>query len=319
VAALLVTDVRLAVSRAVSMLAAKARRVSRWVADPRAVLGRARRTSLTVSSVDTDWPPCDIERTVVIASEVRTGSTMLSELLASTRVCGVPAEYISPMWFNHWESKYGFPRMAQRDVIIAWWRRLRLRRFWDRTWNRSNPELQRYLDDVMRRRTTPNGVFAVNVHWHQWVEFEVLGFDESALRGEVTWVHLWREDVVAQAVSALRALQTDVWRSDEADCDRRQESAFYDEPELDRLVRKAIDGRDGWSEFFAARGIEPVEVTYERLVADRDGALAAIFHAARVDAGDRGAIPAASAPLERQADSLNSQWIARYRADHPLV
>jgi LPS sulfotransferase NodH len=297
------------------LVATRVSRLARWAADPRAVLGRLRRTEQTQGECEVDWPETAAEQTVVIASEVRTGSTMLSELLASTEHCGVPTEYCSPYKFSSWEGTHGFPKRRRQEVLIGWGRRLRLRRFWDRSWRYEHAEIERYLDDVICRRTTPNGVFAVNIQWHQWIEMERLGFDDSWLPGEVTWVHLWREDVVAQAVSSLRALQTDTWRSD-ARSNGRREQPRYDEPELERLVRKAVDGRAGWDRYFAERGIEPYRVTYERLSADREQVIAELLDTAGIELPEplSGLI---ASRLQRQADGLNADWIARYRERHP--
>ncbi|MFT4864149.1 MAG: LPS sulfotransferase NodH [Ilumatobacter sp.] len=297
------------------LVATRVSRLARWAADPRAVLSRLRRTDQTPGESEVDWPETAAEQTVVIASEVRTGSTMLSDLLASTEHCGVPTEYCSPYGFSSWEGTHGFPKRLRQEVLIGWWRRVRLRRFWDRSWHYEHAEIERYLDDVIRRRTTPNGVFAVNIHWHQWIEMERLGFDDSWFPGEVTWVHLWREDVVAQAVSALRALQTDTWRSDVSSSGRREQPR-YDEPELERLVRKAVDGRAGWDRYFAERGIEPYRVSYERLSADREQVIAELLDTAGIELPEP--LPGLIASrLQRQAGGLNADWIARYRERHP--
>ena len=103
---------------------------------------------------------------------------MLTDLLGSTEHCGVPAEYCSPHKFSSWEGTHGFPARLRQEVLIGWWRRLRLRRFGDRSWR-------------------------------------------------------------------------------------------YEHAEIERLVRKAVDGRSGWDRYFAEREIEPYRVTYERFNADR--------------------------------------------------
>ncbi|MFK7919139.1 MAG: Stf0 family sulfotransferase [Ilumatobacter sp.] len=294
----------------------RARRVARWCRDPLAVLGRMARVAIDVGQAGPALSTAPVARTVVVASEVRTGSTMLCELLRSTDVCGDPQEFLGTHAFEAWGQAYGVPKLNRSQVAAQWWRRVRLRRYWNRTANFDAEEIRRYLDDVMRRRTSSNGVFAINIHWHQWVEMRKLGLDESLFRGEVTWVHLWRQDVVAQAVSALRALQTDTWRSNGV-ARARPEEAAYDEMELDRYVDRAVDGYEGWKQFFTERGVQPLEVTYEQMVQDRRSTVIDILEASHLGDDDSWDHLTIEATTARQSTGLNAQWAARYRRDHP--
>ena len=82
----------------------------------------------------------------------------------------------------------------------------------------------------------------------------------SAQLGRLRFVHLRRRDVVAQAVSWAKALQTHFWHPGEA-VEPGGQDPHYDEELIGRLVA-TIDGFGGesWSLWFAAHSIVPCEV-----------------------------------------------------------
>ena len=222
-----------------------------------------------------------VERSLLICFVPRSGSWFLSGLLASTGVLGRPEEFF---W-------------APNDQVAS-------------------PD----LGDVLRRGSTPNGVFGCKFQLGQWNE--LLGRARRAKPGSADgelvermfpnplYVRLRREDPIAQAVSWSRAIQTGRWSTAD-DGSRRPR---YDRAEIAGLLELIRWESDDWDTRLAAEGIEPHEVTYEQLLADPRAAVEAIGRAAGI------AVPAdvelrAYPGRERQADELNGDWIRRFREE----
>jgi hypothetical protein len=123
-------------------------------------------------------------------------------------------------------------------------------------------------------------------------------------------VHLRRCDVVAQAVSWARSLQTHFWHPHEAVTPGGQDP-HYDEELIGRLVATITRFEADWMDWFADNNILACEVTYEELAADpRDTARTVLDHLGLRVPRDRQLVVG----HRRQADQLNASWIARFTA-----
>ena len=131
-----------------------------------------------LASAEFDLPSCEPERTLVIATDYRSGSTLLAEGLAMAGGYGVPLEYL------------------QRGAMER-----KFARF-------AAPTQDQYLRAVMRSRTSSSGVFGIKLFWPE--------SGSLAQLSEPVIVWLRRGDVVAQAVSTWTALTTGAWRSTSA-------------------------------------------------------------------------------------------------------
>src|SRR5205823_277377 len=122
---------------------------------------------------------------------------------------------------------------------------------------------------------------------------------------QFVWVR--RDDVVAQAVSWARAIQTGRWHH----WDSRDAAAapVYDREQIDALVCEAAAHDAGWRAWFAANEIEPLVVRFEDLVADTVGATRTVLEFLGVQAGD---IPIAELTV-KASDRVNEEWAARHR------
>jgi trehalose 2-sulfotransferase len=123
---------------------------------------------------------------------------------------------------------------------------------------------------------------------------------EEAL-GPLTFVHLRREDIAAQAVSWSRAEQTGYWQ---------QGDVITQEPHQDiaqkRLLMETIRMHNGaWEAWFATQGVQTHTVTYEQLVGDRRRVIQGIVTKLAVE------LPSNWRPRSlhrKQADELNRAW-----------
>jgi trehalose 2-sulfotransferase len=123
---------------------------------------------------------------------------------------------------------------------------------------------------------------------------------EEAL-GPLTFVHLRREDIAAQAVSWSRAEQTGYWQ---------QGDVITQEPHQDiaqkRLLMETIRMHNGaWKAWFATQGVQTHTVTYEQLVGDRRRVIQGIVAKLAVE------LPSNWRPRSlhrKQADELNRAW-----------
>jgi LPS sulfotransferase NodH len=235
-----------------------------------------------------------------ICGTPRSGTWLLAGLLDSTGVAGHPHEYF---W---------------RDT----------RRANERSWRVvSSAE---YLSRVVETGSTANGVFACKLMWGYIADFlETLRCQKGGClpgdRGLVEhffprprFIWVWRDDVVAQAVSWALAIQTGRWH--------HWNSVHAEEPVFDFDQIKALAGEttahnEAWQQWFADNRFEALSVRFEDLVEDMDGVVRRVLEFLDID------IPSALVVSQRTvktADARREEWIAKYRfvesaTDAPLL
>ena len=135
--------------------------------------------------------------------------------------------------------------------------------------------------------------------------------------GKPLYVHLSRENKVAQAVSLLKAMQTGLWHiaSDGSELERNapHQEAAYDATTIRTLVDELTLQDAAWSEWFVSHRIEPVRLTYGALSRDHQAGLRAVLSGLGVDTSLASTIMPKTAKL---ADKQNENWITRFQTDN---
>ncbi|MEZ5926595.1 MAG: Stf0 family sulfotransferase [Hyphomicrobiaceae bacterium] len=242
----------------------------------------------------------------IICSTPRTGSTLLCDLLASTKVAGNPDSFfmrdVDPVWTERW----GLPdRGDQSDA--------------DRS--------RAYLAAAINTGRGGTGVFGLRLMREDLGDlialidkvFPGLQSDKARLRaafGNVAYIHLARDDKLAQAISVIKAEQTGLWHI-APDGTELERVGPPKEPEYDfnRIAGKIaqLEGADAaWSSWFQAEGIEPFLIEYEKFSADPATFVAHICRALGVTEPASESLRPSVAKL---SDGISSEWVRRYRED----
>jgi len=218
-----------------------------------------------------------------ICTEPRSGSTLLCQLLASTGALGRPDEF-----FRNGDHCADFEAAPST------------------------------LEELAARFSTPNGVFGIKVFGAQ---FDHTERSEWIRRLRITqFIFLEREDLLGQAISYVRALQTEQFFA-------HQEASgqpVYDAQEIYRHLIQLAESYARWRIFFARNGITPFGVTYERLIEDPTLLVLEIGRLLGVD------LPISEnlvqSHLKAQRDTISAEWRVRFledlqdrtKLDHPL-
>jgi LPS sulfotransferase NodH len=222
-------------------------------------------------------------RGYVICSEHRSGSTLLCEYLRSTRLLGNPDEF-----FRRTEDSV---RLEQDQEVLA---------------------------QILETAATPNGIYGLKVFSQQFDATMKARWVERL--PDLRFIHLEREDLLGQAISLVKALQTQQFTADELAV--RQPT--YDKKAVDRALHRLAEGQMRWRRYFARNGIEPLRLTYEDLVAAPDQAVAKVVNLLGLPAEI--CIRPKEPDLKVQRDSSSDMWRQAYLneardltyLDHPL-
>jgi LPS sulfotransferase NodH len=191
-----------------------------------------------VHSISFDQPRyVEPPRIYVIASQPRTGSHYLAQLLRSTGEAGVPLEYFHTAHWKRWVKRCGQYNPPSAFSILC------------------------------QLRTTPNGVFGMKAHWKQF-QFACRLRLENNL-SDATFIQINRDDVLGQAISLVVATQSGAWISDHQ-TQRKPEYSFVS---IQKAVGQLIAERAEWDRFFALSSIEPLRISYEDLTANVDSTM----------------------------------------------
>ena len=220
--------------------------------------------------------------TYLICFGERSGSTMLSSLMHKTNVLGRPDEFLNPRG------------VMQRYIAYS-----------------HAHDIDEYFHYLRARWSTPNGVFGIKVAYMDFAPVLDAGLVDY-LFDKPRVIYLNRQDLLRQAVSLAMARRTGVWFSPT----NASASASNTFVELDeQLVLQAVDklrrDRESWEAFFAGRGMEPLRITYEDVVANHEDVLVSIAKFLAVDLDPR-SIPSES-EYRSQANSTNEHWVSEMR------
>jgi LPS sulfotransferase NodH len=241
----------------------------------------ARYTETQLTSEVLDQPEFRGEpRKVFICSTPRSGSYMLCRYMVNAGL-GVPHEYFNPNIMRRIAPRLGLGASVE---ALKWRSRSIRDRFPLRLPDRTGEEnfLARYIAALIPRRCQ-SGLFAAKIHFDQY--FTVL--DNSTGRRLLDgglFIHLFREDLLRQAISRNYSYVTGRWGDDEAVTTAPMpQGDLLDVRGIDREMATLADEDREWRIFFARNGLAPMSISYEQLCRDPPGFVAAVARRVSID------------------------------------
>lgn len=217
---------------------------------------------------------------LVLCSTGRSGSHMVGHILHNTGAFGYPLEYFNRRNLAEWERRLNV--RGVRDVTAA----------------------------LMERRTSPNGVFGIKVHYSQ---LSVVGGMKGllALFPGARFVLIHRLDSLGQAISLAKAQQTKVWIHGQ----RPVADARYDGRAIHAALRSVLRDTAAWRHDLAVFGRPMLDLRFEDAASDPRGTVAAI--AAYLDITLSTEVLDRVAPGTRaQRDVVNDDWRTRFLEEY---
>jgi len=222
----------------------------------------------------------------LICSAPRCGSTLLGSLLHDCGVMGVPHEYLHPTSV--------VAELAER-------------------WHINQPiGAQIYLDTVIKKRTTPNGVFGLKAHFSQVKPFLDKQPFQKLLNEMKIFIRIKRKDILAQAVSFALAHQSENWSS----LQEAVNEVTYDQALINSAFDDILVQDIQWQKMFTLHNIHPIQVFYEDLLEDPNTICHDICKAVGIETDHQFKIE--RSPLKQQRTQLNDEWMERFRSEKKM-
>jgi LPS sulfotransferase NodH len=214
-------------------------------------------------------------RGYAICTSGRSGSNLLCQYLSSTGMLGNPLEYFN----GSGRRLLGYPEYPD------------------------DPSKQ--IDWIVTEGATPNGIYGLKIFPAQVEQIEK-SIRWTELLPDLKFVLLKRRDILGQALSAVRALQTEQWRASMP----ARGPALYDGAQIYERLKIAARDYARWDIFFARRAVAAAVIIYEVFLVDPQSAVdqvADLF-------GLRGQARAAGEriDLKSQRDAITEEWRARF-------
>lgn len=245
-------------------------------------------------------------KSYVICATARTGSTLLCKLLSATGVAGKPESYFHQPSTNAWQKSLDMPfddRAGKTDI------------------------LRKILTSVQEKGQGGTDIFGLRL-MRKSFDFLMTQLDTlypglpsdydrfNAAFGQTLFIHLTREDKLAQAISLVTAHQTGLWHKapDGTELERSAapQTPIYDADQITQHLAELTAFDATWDRWFRQEKLTPVRVTYEALSTDPIGITGLILSELGLDqAAAKGVAPG----VTKLADQTNQNWAARFRAE----
>lgn len=248
---------------------------------------------------------------LAIASVHRTGSTLLCSILRATGMAGMPMEYLNihTKNFTNFRSENNVPQLNARGRVIGAVRKLSGRNAWRNINYFSDSSWRTYLNRAAELNTTPNGVFGIKMHWNQYDEHMLQrGLTADHWGAPIKWVRISRDNEVRQAISLVRAEQSNQWNSNMS----ATNEPVYNEQEIVNALHTISSANKSWDQYFAEHQIDPLHLTYEQLTREMDITVRRIM--AHIDTPIEN-VPAPQ--TKRQSDGASAQWESQFLEARP--
>ena len=179
---------------------------------------------------------------------------------------GVPHEYFNPVIMRQIAPRFGLAR----DIAGLKWRCRGLRDhlpFGKADRATEVDFLTKYLTALIPKRCQ-GGIFGAKIHYDQYIRVLDNPVGQRLLNGGL-FVHIFREDLLEQAVSRNFAYVTGRWGIDKTvTTPPSARTDLLDVTGIDRELETLADEDRGWRVFFAKNGLFPISIS---CVAPRQG------------------------------------------------
>lgn len=242
----------------------------------------------------------------IICGTPRTGSTLLCDLLTSTGRAGAPHSFYRRQDILEWAEDWGLPArgtMSESDFNVA------------------------YLSAAIAAGRGGTGIFGLRLMRENLDELSAIldqihpGLPSDMARfekafGRVLYIHLSRQDKLAQAISLVKAEQTGLWHvaPDGTEIERvgPPQEPRYDFERIKGEVSQLEACDTAWNTWFTQQGIAPLRIGYERLAGNPAAELICICEALGVQSPN---VDDVKPGVARLSDMMSLDWIRRYRLD----
>ncbi len=244
----------------------------------------------------------------IICATPRSGSTLLCKLLSATGVAGAPNSYF------------------HQPNISAWLKSLDLTPDISAT---RQETLREILSAAQQKGTSDSNIFGLRLMRKSFdflmqqldLLYPNLASDTerfNAAFGRTQYIHLTRDDKLAQAISLVKADQTGLWHMapDGSELERMAppQAPTYDPAQIMQQLAELTAYDRAWENWFKTEKITPLRVTYEALAADAAGNLVQILDRLGLDSEAAHGIKPGVAKL---ANEISVLWAQRFRVEHP--
>jgi LPS sulfotransferase NodH len=237
------------------------------------------------------------EKTYLICATPRSGSYLLSYGLTRTQLAGNPDEYFQARDFFTWTERLGFKVGSFAE----------------------------YVQGLFDARTVA-GVFGAKIMWDHMEDcFAVYPNTIPELAGKPRheqldrlfnhprYLFIVRRDKVRQAVSMVRALQTQIWQvwvDIFAEKAQPAQQPYFDFDWIEREFWNLTAAEQGWRDYFAASGIEPLTLVYEEFAERFEDTITDVLRYLEIDLPPTYVPPTPT--IQKQSDALNESWVEQY-------
>lgn len=219
---------------------------------------------------------------------------------------GVPHEYFNPIVMRGIATRLG---LGSEIEGLHWrWPSLRDRLPFGNTDRIAEHDfLTKYVPALIRRRCR-NGIFAVKIHFDQYLRILNNSIGEKLFDGGL-FIHMYREDLLKQAISRNFAYITGRWSIDDTVTTvPMARGDLLDVEGIDRELETLANEDRGWRLFLARNGLSPLTISYEQLCKDPAGFVTALAQHVGIDIDAAGhAYSEPVAPVRNEDPSLPSK------------
>ncbi len=207
----------------------------------------------------------------VIVFTARSGSSWLTSILSATKKLGYPEEYLNPSFI--------------RNVAAAV--------------NTVDPA--EFLKALQRRRQSPNGIFGIEV---REIDVRLMGQEIffSEFNNETIYFNLWRSNIVAQAISLYRAVETKHFHS--SDSSASETTPPYDNDAIKKWIVHLVAQENANYRMLCREKKSFYNLRYEDMIADKKRTLEIFEEILKEDLQ----FEALSFSSEKELKKVSDQW-----------
>jgi len=226
------------------------------------------------------------EKTYMLATIPRSGSTYFAIRLWQSGIFGAPMEYLNFPIMGNLLNRLGFESNASHEL--------------------NQIEVLRYWGMVQERRTSKNGVFGYKMFMNNFLALAKFYPDLLTKISPDFVIYLVRESALDQAISYSRAIRSKVWFAET----KKTKHIEYSASHIRYCLKSIEEQRVFWEDAFKLTGISPIRVSYESFLRSEHSTLSTIAKTVGISYRPENKI--AIPEIEKQDDEFNSVWKARF-------